>query len=100
MNENSDSCIFRGSMRVGLYTAQIGVSMIVTRESIVLKAPGRSYVIAREHLQYLSDTSLLGLFKRGIRISHQQPGLPAAVVFYPSMDRDLVRQRMSEFGWA
>lgn len=90
---------FRGSMKAGMFTAQIGVALDVSPASIVLRAPGRSYRIDRENLAGLADTSLFGLFKRGIRFVHRQPGLPSDIVFYPSIGREALRKVMADLGW-
>jgi hypothetical protein len=88
-----------GSMKVGMFTAQLGVSLRVSSKEVVLSASRRSFVIERANFLSLHETAIPGVFKRGIRIAHQQPGLPGNVVFYPINGREQVRQAMAEFGW-
>ncbi len=90
---------FKGSMKAGAFTAQLGVSLNISQTSVTMKAVGREYCIERENLQGLVETSMLGIFKRGIRFVHRQPGLPNDIVFYPSVSREQVRQAMSRLGW-
>ena len=82
-----------------MYTAQLGVALNVSRSSLELTAPGRSFRIDRENLRGMADTSVLGIFKRGIHFIHQQPGLPNTIVFYPAADRDHVRRALADLGW-
>ena len=91
--------VLKGSMRAGAFTAQLFVELTVTPASLALSAPGRSFRLEREHFEGLEATAILGIFKRGIRFRHSQPGLPAALIFYPSLNRDLVRQKLRELGW-
>lgn len=91
---------FTGSMRAGSFTAQLGVKLTVTPSELTLQAIGRSFRLDREHLASLEDTSVLGIFKRGIRFRHSQPGLPAAIIFYPSIGRDRFRQQLHRLGWS
>lgn len=90
---------FSGSMKAGFYTAQLGVSLIVAVDSIELRSFGRSFVIERPNHIGLVDTSLLGIFKRGIRFIHQQPGVPNPLVFYPSVSQEHLRAMLAERGW-
>lgn len=99
MNLDSNVVSFAGSMKAGAYTAQLGVSLVVAPDSLTVKSSGRSYRIERAYLRGFVDTSIFGLFKKGIQIVHQQPGLPSSIVFYPAMSRELLRQQLFELGW-
>ena len=99
MSADPNSVSFAGSMKAGMYTAQIGVALDISRTSLVVRTSGRAYAIDRENLEGVVDTSLFGLFKLGIRFVHRQPGLPSDLVFYPATSRDAVRQAMAELGW-
>ncbi len=87
-------------MRVGFFTAQLFVTLTVTPTALTLSAMGRSFRLDREHLEGLEETSILGIFKRGVRFRHSQPGLPNTVIFYPSMNREVVRQKLHDLGWS
>lgn len=97
---DSETVTFPGSMKAGMYTAQIGVSLVVSRETVTVKSFWRTVSIDRQNLVGLADTSLLGIFKRGIRFLHRQPGVPGRVVFYPYFSREQVRQKLAELGWS
>ncbi len=90
---------FCGSMRAGFFTAQLFVKLTVTPTTLTLSAMGRSFRLDREHFESIEETSILGIFKRGIRFRHSQPGLPSTIIFYPSLDRNVVRQQIQEIGW-
>ncbi len=94
-----DCVLFPGSVKAGLYTVRIGVSMAVSPRSLTLKSHGRAFHIDREHVVDIQETSVLGLFKRGLRIVHNQPGIPTNIVFYPSENRGYVRCKMESLGW-
>lgn len=96
---DSDSIRFRGSMKAGFFTAQLGVSLTATGETLTLSAVGRTYQIEREHFRGLEDTSLLGIFKRGVRFRHQQQSLPANIVFYPEIGQKRLRDELAILGW-
>ena len=97
---NSESKSFRGSMKAGFFTAQLGVELTVTGRTLTLSAVGRTFQIDREHFQGLENTSILGLFKRGIRIRHEQHGLPNNIVFYPRIGQAALRQELASIGWS
>ena len=90
---------FRGSIRAGSFTAQLFVELTVTPTTLTLSASGRSFRLDRKYLQGLEETSILGIFKRGIRFRHCQPDLPNTIIFYPSINRDVFRQKLHEIGW-
>lgn len=90
---------FRGAMRAGMYTAQLGVSLTVSPGELILQSMGRSYRVEREQLVQITETSLLGIFKRGLQIAHRQAGAPSTLVFYPADNRQYVRQKLAELGW-
>lgn len=92
--------VLKGSMKAGSFTAQLFVEMKVAPTSLTLSAPNRSFCLERDHLEGLELTSLLGIFKRGIRFRHRQPDLPVVLVFYPSLPRDQVLQKLEELGWS
>lgn len=87
-------------MRAGSFTAQLFVELTVTPKALTLSAMGRSYQIEREFFEGLEETSILGIFKRGIRFRHCQPSLPGTIIFYPSLNRDVFRQKIHELGWS
>jgi hypothetical protein len=87
-------------MRAGSFTAQLFVELSVTPTTLTLSASGRSFRLDRSHFQGLEETSILGIFKRGIRFRHSQPDLPDAIIFYPSINRDVFRQKLHEIGWS
>jgi hypothetical protein len=91
---------FGGSMRAGLFTAQLFVKLTVTPTALTLSAMGRSFRLDREHFAALEETSILGIFKRGIRFRHSQPDLPDPLIFYPSLNRKVFRQQIVELGWS
>ncbi|WP_417747273.1 hypothetical protein [Rosistilla oblonga] len=91
---------FRGSMRAGSFTAQLFVELAVEPSSLTLSASMRSFRIDRENFEGLEETSILGIFKRGIRFRHSQPGLTNPIIFYPSMNRDAFRQHLQSIGWS
>ncbi|MGB7343459.1 MAG: hypothetical protein WBD20_04560, partial [Pirellulaceae bacterium] len=68
-----EAITFSGSMRADAFTAQLFVSLIASSTAITIKTMGRSYRIEREWLRGLEETSILGIFKRGIRFHHNQP---------------------------
>lgn len=87
-------------MRVGFFTAQMFVKLNVTSASLTLTAPGRSFQIDRENFLRLEETSILGIFKRGVRFQRRQPNLPATVIFYPSIHRAVFLQNLNMLGWS
>ncbi len=91
---------FRGSMQAGFFTAQLFVKLTVTPTALTLSAMGRSFHLDREHFESIEETSILGIFKRGIRFRHSQPNLPDTIIFYPSLNREVVRQKIHELGWS
>jgi len=76
---------FRGSVRAGSFTAQLFVELTVTPTMLEISAMGRSFRIERTNFEGLEETSILGLFKRGLRFRHCQPNQPETIVFYPSL---------------
>ena len=82
-----------------MFTAQLGVRLIVTPTTLKLTASGREFVLQREYFQGLEEVSLLGLFKRGLHLRHHQPNLADPLVFYPAGGRDQLRQQLDTFGW-
>ena len=97
---HTESLSFRGSMRAGSFTAQLFVELTVTPTTLTISAMGRSFQIEREYFEGLDETSILGFFKRGIRFRHCQPSLPSTIIFYPSLSREVFRQRIHELGWS
>ncbi|QDT12354.1 hypothetical protein K239x_43640 [Planctomycetes bacterium K23_9] len=87
-------------MRVGWYTAQLFVKLTVTKTVLTISSGGRSYRIGRENFKGYQDTSVLGIFKRGIRFHHSQPNLANPVVFYPSVGRESLKQDLIKLGWS
>lgn len=91
---------FGGSMRAGFFTAQLIVELSVSPTTLTLSASGRSFRIDREHFQGIEETSILGIFKRGIRFRHSQPTLADPIIFYPSIGKAVLRQKLHELGWS
>lgn len=91
---------FGGSMRAGFFTAQLFVELSVTPTALTLSASGKSFRIDRDHFQGIEETSILGIFKRGIRFRHEQPALPDPIIFYPSIDREALRHKLRELAWS
>ncbi len=87
-------------MRAGSFTGQLFVELAVTPTTLALSASGRSFRVDRDNLQGLEETSILGIFKRGIRFRHCQPDLPDTIIFYPSINRVVFRQKLQELGWS
>jgi hypothetical protein len=100
VESHPESITFSGSMRAGAFTAQLGVKLAATPTALTLSTMGRSFRLDREHFASLEDTSILGIFKRGIRFRHAQPGLPNVLIFFPSINREVFRQKLHEFGWS
>ncbi len=96
---HSEPLTFRGSMRAGSFTAQLFVELTVTPTTLTISAMGCSFQIEREYFEGLDETSILRLFKRGIRFRHCQPSLQSIIV-YPSLSREVFRQRIHELGWS
>ncbi|QDU95956.1 hypothetical protein [Lignipirellula cremea] len=90
---------FGGSLRVGFFTAQLGVELAVNRATLILSASGRSFRIDRDNFQGLEETSILGIFKRGIRFRHCQPNLTNPIIFYPAIGREALREQIQQIGW-
>ena len=97
---SADSQVFTGSIRVGFFTAQLGVTVTVTPEKIVLKSAGREFTIDRTHFDGLQMTAILGIFKRGVRLLHSQPGLAEKVIFYPAGGPLHFTQTIQQLGWS
>ncbi len=91
---------FSGSMRAGAFTAQLFVGLAVTPQTLTLSALGRSYALQRQHLVGIEETSILGIFKRGLRFRHSQLDLPSALIFYPRLNRDFLRHSLQQLGWS
>lgn len=87
-------------MKAGLFTAQLGVSLDVSAHLLVLKAAGRSYQIHREQFDGCEGTSILGIFKRGVRLRHSDPHLPSVIVFYPSIGQQNLLGELFRLGWS
>ena len=97
---DSEASTFSGSMRAGSFTAQLFVKLTVTPAALTLRALGRSFHLDREHFKGLEDTSIHGIFKRGIALRHSQPDLPEVIIFWPSINREAFRQKLHELGWS
>ncbi len=97
---HSEPVMFRGSVRAGSYTAQLFVELSVTPTTLAIKTMDRSFQIERKHFLGLEETSILGIFKRGIRFHHSQPNQPNTIIFYSSINREVFRQRIHELGWS
>ncbi len=91
---------FRGAMRAGSFSAQLFVELSVTPEVLKLGAMGRAFKIERSNLRCTKATSILGIFKRGIRFVHNQPDVPDPIIFYPSGNLDDFRRRIHDLGWS
>lgn len=91
---------YRGSMRAGAFTAQLLVELAATPTTLTLSAMGKSFQINRPQFQGLEETSILGIFKRGIRFRHHQADLPEPLIFYPSINRAVFCQQLKELGWS
>ena len=87
-------------MKAGFFTAQLGVTLTATAATIKITAGHRVFKIDRQHFVRLDDTSILGLFKRGIRFQHTQRGLASNVVFYPRIGQESLRRELGELGWS
>ena len=87
-------------MRAGSFTGQLFVELAVTPTTLALSASGRSFRVDRDNLQGLEETSILGISKRGIRFRQCQPDLPDTIIFYPSINRVVFRQKLQELGWS
>lgn len=87
-------------MKAGSFTAQLGVRLTVTAGAITLSASTRSYQLERENFTHLEETSLLKIFKRGIRFCHRQQDLPGDLVFYPSGNREELIEKLQGLGWS
>lgn len=94
-----DPAKFRGSMKVGRFSAQLFVDLTVTPDALTLNASWRSFRIDRQNFQGIEDRKILGLFKYGFRFRHRQPDLAPKVIFVPSMNHDAFRQKLGELGW-
>ncbi len=97
---HAEPLMFRGSVRAGSFTAQLFVELAVTPTTLEISAMGRSFRIERRYFEGLEETSILGVFKRGIRFRHCQPSQPSNIVFYPSINREVFRQTIHELGWS
>lgn len=86
-------------MRAGSFNAQLGVELHITQRTLTMRAMGRSIRLEREHLQQIRETSILGIFKRGISFRHNQADLPNPIVFFPAIGRSLFRRTIEELGW-
>ena len=56
--------------------------------------------IHRERFEALEDTSILGLFKRGVGFQHQQLDLPRVTVFYSRVGHEWLRVELATMGWS
>lgn len=83
-----------------MYTAQLGVQLQVTPGALTLSASGRSYQLDRVNFDGLSLTSILGVFKRGIVFHHHQQDLPSNLVFYPTVPREDLMEKIEHLGWS
>ncbi|MEM9702660.1 MAG: hypothetical protein AAF907_09470 [Planctomycetota bacterium] len=89
----------RGSIKAGLFTAQLGSGLEIADDGLTLTAAIRSYRVSRERYRGTDRTSLFGLFKRGLRIRHDDPGLPSNLVFYPACGQEEMERRLAARGW-
>lgn len=96
----AEPVLFKGSMKVGYFNAQLFVDMAVTPSTLLLRASLKSFQIDRENVLAIEDLWLLELIWRGIRIRHCQPGLASKVIFRPSMNREAFWRRFGELGWS
>lgn len=87
-------------MQAGNFTAQLFVTLTVTPEALTLSTMGRSFHLEREHLVGLEQTSILGIFRRGICFRHSQPDLPSTIIFCPSVNRDVFQEKLRSLGWS
>lgn len=97
---DSASVTFAGSMKAGLYTAQLGVSLVASSQALLITTPGRTVRVDIENFVELKKSSIFRFFKRGIVIVHNQPDTPRVLIFYPRSNRDLVQSRLREIGWS
>ncbi len=97
---HSEPLKFGGSMRAGFFNAQLFVELSVTPSTLTLSAGGKSFRIDRDHFQGIEETSILEIFKRGIRFRHSQPALPDPIIFYPSIGREVLRHKLHELAWS
>ncbi|MFH5805380.1 hypothetical protein [Alienimonas sp. DA493] len=96
----TDETLYRGSIKAGWYTAQLGSGLVVSPEALTLKVPGRAFTLRREHFRGTRRTARLGIFKRGVVLEHDQPDLPAPLVVYPSCGVDELQATLAARGWA
>ena len=94
-----DATFYPGSIKAGWFTAQLGSGLSVSSEALILKAAIRAFVLKRKYFLAAERTSILGLFKRGVRFVHDQPDLPSPLVFYPSIGTDALLEALAEHGW-
>lgn len=99
IDRNADPQTFSGSTKVGMFTAQLLVKLSIDSDRAVLRASGRSFIIDRSNLLGIEETSILRIFKRGIKFVHCQPDLPATFIFYPSMGLVRFRSELRALGW-
>lgn len=99
MADQPESTVFRGSLRADWFTAQLGVTLTISENALLLRAPGREIRIDREQFQGWRTTSILGIFKRGVRFSHRQSELPKLIAFYPSGNREEICTTLQNFDW-
>lgn len=97
---NAEPVLFKGSMKVGYFNAQLFVDMAVTPPTLLLRASLKSFRIDRENVLGMDELWLFGFIWRGIRIRHCQPGLATKVIFRPSMNRETFWSRFGELGWS
>ena len=95
----TDASFYSGSIKAGWFTAQLGSGLSVSPDELVLKAAMREFVLKRERFLAAERTSILGLFKRGVRFVHDQPDLPSPLVFYPSIGTGTLLEALAEHGW-
>lgn len=96
----AEPVLFKGSMKVGYFNAQLFVDMAVTPTTLLLRASLKSFRIDRENVRAIEDLWLLGFIWRGIRVRHSQPGLADKVIFRPSMNREAFWRTFGEIGWS
>lgn len=95
----SEESFYRGSIKAGWYTAQLGSGLNLSSDQLTLTALGRSFTLPRENFLGVRRTAILGIFKRGLVLTHNHPDLPATLVFYPSCGVDEMEDMLAEQGW-
>ena len=90
---------FAGSVKAGWYTAQLFVELRISPQVATVRTSGKEFTISRENCSAIVETSILGLFKRGIRFQHHQSGVPPLLIFYPRVGREALLGYLRRTGW-